>query len=117
MLQIDPIGSGLFAYVVTFLAAWMFYAVTLHLAALYVVGETPHQRAALAGAAPAVVSLSVQPFSPLVAVVLALVSDAGAIHVVYKLRKRGTALLAVAHYTIAIIFGFALFNIITLLSA
>ncbi|RRJ28276.1 DUF7473 family protein [Halocatena pleomorpha] len=117
MLQIDPISSGLFAYVVTFLAAWVFYAVTLHLAALYVVGDTPHQRAALAGVAPAVVSLSIQPFSPLAAVVLALASDAAAIYVVYKLRKRGTALLALAHYTVAIIFGVALFNIITLLSA
>lgn len=117
VLQIDPIGSGLFAYIVTFLVAWVFYAVTLHLATLYVVGETPHQRAALAGAAPALVSLLIQPFSPLVAVPLALLSDAAAIHVVYRLHKRGTALLALAHYVIAVVIGFALFNIITQLSA
>lgn len=116
VLQVDPTGWGPFAYVVTFLIAWVFYAVTLHLAALYVLGDTPHQRAALAGAVPAVVSLVIQPYSPLVAVVLALLSDAAAIHVVYKLNRRGTALLALAHYTIAVIFGFALFNIITLLS-
>lgn len=117
LLQVDPTGGGPFAYVVTFLIAWVFYAVTLHLGALYVVGDTPHQRAALVGVVPAVVSLVVQLYSPVVAVVLALLSDAVAIHVVYKLRRRGTALLALAHYTIAIIFGFALFNIITLLSA
>lgn len=117
VLQIDPIGSGLVAYVVTFLAAWVFYAITLHLAALYVVGDRPHQHAALAGSVPALVSLLIQPFNPLAAVVLALLSDAAAIHVVYRLQRRGTALLAVAHYTIAVILGFALFNIFTLLSA
>lgn len=117
VLQIDPIGSGLFAYIVTFLAAWVFYAVTLHLGALYVIGDTPHQRAALVGAVPAIVSLAIQPYSPLVAVVLAFLSDGAAIHLVYRLQRRGTALLALAHYAIAVILGFALFNIITLLSA
>lgn len=114
--MVDLTGGGLFAYVVTFLLAWVFYAVTLHLAALYVIGDTPHQRAALAGAVPALVSLLIQPYGPLIAVLLSFCSDVAAIHYVYRLRKRGTALLTIAHYTIAVILGVALFNIITLLS-
>lgn len=114
--MVDLTGGGLFAYIVTFLLAWVFYAVTLHLGALYVVGDSPHQRAALAGAAPALVSLLIQPYSPLVVAPLSFCSDAVAIHFVYRLNKRGTALLTIAHYAIAVIIGFALFNIITLLS-
>jgi len=56
-LQTDVTGGGVLALVVTLAVAWLFYAVTLHLAATFFIGEVPSQRAAYAGAVPAVVSI------------------------------------------------------------
>lgn len=115
-IQADVTGGGLFAYIVTFLIAWVFYAVTLHLAALYVIGDTPHQRATLVALVPALVSLLLQQYGPLVVIPVSFLSDAVAIYFVYQLYTRLTFVLTLAHYVIAAIIGFALYNIITLLS-
>ncbi|MFC6961696.1 DUF7473 family protein [Halocatena marina] len=115
-MQADASGAGLLAYLVTFLIAWVFYAATLHLAALYVIGDTPHQRATLAAAVPAFVSLFIQQYEPLVVIPILFLTDAVAIHFVYQLYARMTLVLTLAHYAIAAIIGFALYNIITLLA-
>jgi hypothetical protein len=123
ILQADPTGGGLLALVVTFLIAWVFYAGTLHLAATFFIGEVPTQRAATAGAAPALVSILlgrwgleavgfVSPSLGVAVVLLAtLVADAIAISSVYRISWVPTAALTALHLAIATILGVALNNI------
>jgi len=119
----DPTGGGVVAFVVTFLLAWLFYAVTLHLAATFFIGDVPSQRAAYAGAAPALVSIllgrwgvdAVGFVSPSlgVAVVLVatLVADAIAISSVYRITWRPTAALTLLHFAFTAVLGVALDNV------
>jgi hypothetical protein len=116
-------GGGVLAFVVTLLLARLFYAVTLHLAATFFIGEVPSQRAAYAGAVPAVVSIllgrwgieGVGFVSPSlgVAVVLVatLVADAIAISSVYRISWRPTAALTLLHLAFAPVLGVALNNV------
>lgn len=119
----DPTGGGPLAVVVTFLVAWLFYAVTLHLAATFFIGEVPSQRAAAAGTAPAVVSIllgrwgveAVGFVSPslgvAVVVVVTLFVDAVAISSVYRISWAPTAALVALHFAFAAVLGFALNNV------
>ena len=119
----DPTGGGPLAVVVTLLIAWVFYAVTLHLAATFFIGDVPSQRAATAGAAPAVVSIllgrwgleGVAFVSPSLGVAVALlatlVADAIAISAVYRISWRPTAALTLLHLAFAAVLGIALNNI------
>ncbi|MFB6171017.1 MAG: hypothetical protein ABEJ23_00680 [Haloarculaceae archaeon] len=109
--QVDLTGGGPLALLVTFLVATVFYALTLHLAALYVVGDVPHQRAVMAALVPTVVSLLLQRYGPLVVVPVTFLGDLIAISFVYRLKLRSALLLAVFHFTIAVILGLALANL------
>jgi len=125
MLQSAPslTGGGLLAVVVTLLVTWLFYAVTLHLAATFFIGDVPSQLAAKAALAPAVVSIllgqwgttGVGPVSPSLGVgillLLTLVADGIAISYSYRLSTRSTAPLVVLHLAFATVLGFALNNI------
>lgn len=120
---VDPTGTGPVAVVVTLLLAWLFYAVTLHLAATFFIGEVPTQRAAAAGAAPAVVSVllgrwgveAVGFVSPslgvAVVVLVTLVADAIAISTVYRISWAPTAALTLLHFAFAAVLGVALNNL------
>jgi len=120
---VDPTGGGLLAVVVTLLLAWVFYAVTLHLAATFFIGDVPSQRAAYAGIAPAVVSIllgrwgleGVAFVSPSLGVAVALLAtllaDAIAISAVYRISWRPTVALTLLHLAFAAILGVALNNI------
>lgn len=122
-MQVDPTGGGVLALVVTFLVAWLFYALTLHLAATFFIGEVPSQRAAYAGAVPALVSIllgrwgleGVAFVSPAagvaVVVVVTLVADAIAISTVYRVSWSPTAALTALHFAFAAVLGFALNNV------
>jgi hypothetical protein len=122
-LQTDMTGGGLFALVVTVVLTSLFYAVTLHLAATFFIGDVPSQRAAYVGPVPAVVSILlgrygvesigfVSPGLGIVVVLLAtLVADAIAISVSYRISWRPTAILTVLHLAFAAVLGFALNNI------
>jgi len=122
-LQTDITGGGLFALVVTLVLTSLFYAVTLHLAATFFIGDVPSQRAAYVGPVPAVVSILlgrygverigfVSPGLGVVIVLLAtLVADAIAISVSYRTSWRPTAILTVLHLAFAAVLGFALNNI------
>ena len=120
LLQLVP--SGLVPLLVTFLVAWAFYAVTLHLAATFFIGDVPSQRAASAAPAPALVSLLLQRYgqtagivSPslgvLVTVVATLVADAIAISFVYRLKWGSTLPLVLLHFAFAAVLGVALNNL------
>jgi hypothetical protein len=115
-------GGGPLAVVVTFLLVALFYAVTLHLAATFFIGDVPSQRAAKAAPAPAVVSLLLQRYgqtagivSPslgvLVTVVATLVADAIAISFVYRLQWSSAIPLTLLHFGFAALLGVALNNL------
>ena len=122
-MQADPTGGGILAFVVTFLVAWLFYAVTLHLAATFFIGDVPSQRAAYAGAVPALVSIllgrwgleAIGFVSPSVGVavviVVTLVADAIAVSTVYRVSWTPTAALVALHFAFAAVLGFALNNV------
>ncbi|WP_247010235.1 DUF7473 family protein [Halorientalis litorea] len=116
-------GGGLLAIVVTFLVVALFYAVTLHLAATFFIGDVPSQHAATVAPVPAVVSILLQqygttafgPLSPSlgagVAILVTLVADAIAISYVYRLKWSSTIPLTLLHFGFAAVLGFALNNI------
>ncbi len=100
----------------------LFYALTLHLAATFFIGDVPSQLAAKAALAPAIVSLILQRWGVEsgvvsadlgVAVVLLLtrVADGIAISLSYRLSTRSTAPLVALHLAFAAVLGFALNNI------
>ena len=124
-LQTDVTGGGLLALVVTFLLTTLFYAVTLHLAATFFIGEVPSQNAAYAAVPPAVVSILLQQYgrtdaaagidpSLLVGLVIVatLLADLIAISFVYRLKFRSAAPLVLLHFGIAAILGVAIGNIL-----
>jgi len=115
-------GGGPPAVVVTLLLTWLFYAVTLHLAATFFIGETPSQLAAKAAILPAVVSLLLQRWgveagivSPSLGVLVVLgatlLADGIAISRSYRLSAGSTAPVVVLHLAFAAVLGFALSNI------
>ena len=115
-------GGGVLAVIVTLLLTWLFYAVTLHLAATFFIGETPTQLAAKAAIVPAIVSMLLQQWgvssglvSPslgvLVVVVATVVADGIAISLSYRLSTSSTAPLVALHLAFAAVLGFALNNI------
>jgi hypothetical protein len=124
-LQTDATGGGLLALVVTFLLTALFYAVTLHLAATFFIGDVPSQRAAYAAVPPAIVSILLQQYgrtdaaagldpSLLVGLVIVatLVADLLAVSFVYRLKFRSAAPLVLLHFGIAAILGVAIGNIL-----
>jgi len=119
-------GGGVLAVIVTLLLTWLFYAVTLHLAATFFIGETPTQLAAKAAIVPAIVSMLLQQWgvasglvSPslgvLVVVVATVVADGIAISLSYRLSTSSTAPLVALHLAFAAVVGFALNNIFGLI--
>ena len=122
-LQTDLTGGGPLAVVVTFLVVAVFYAVTLHLAATFFIGDVPSQRAAYVAPAPAVVSLLLQqygqtafgPISPSlgvgITVLAVLAADLIAISYVYRLKWSSALPLALIHFGFAALLGVALNNI------
>ncbi len=118
-LQADVTGGGPLAIVVTFFIVAAFYAFTLHLAAVFFIGEVKSQRAAYVSPAPTIVSLLLQRYgvdsgivSPGVGVLITLVAtfvaDAIAISYVYRLRWSSAVPLTVLHFAFAAIMGIAL---------
>jgi hypothetical protein len=113
--QLDPAAGGPIAFLGTFLVAAIFYALTLHLAARYVLGDVPLQRAFVVGPILALAAILLQRYGPAIVIVATLGLDAFAISAVYRLSWRSTALVAVAHYTLAAIVGITIFNLVALL--
>lgn len=100
MLQtsVDVTGGGPLALVVTLLLAVLFYAVTLHLAATFLIGDVPTQYAARAAVVPAVVSFFLQQWGPAVTIAATLFSDFVAVTWSYDLRWRGAVVLTLLHF-------------------
>lgn len=120
-LQADATGGGPLALIVTFLLTSLFYAVTLHLAATFFIGDVPSQRAAYVGPVPAAVSILLQQYglnSSLlvgVAVLATLVADLLAVSFVYRLTLRSAVPLVLLHFGFAALLGVALANLLGVL--
>ncbi|WP_435176920.1 DUF7473 family protein [Halorussus sp. AFM4] len=104
------------ALVGTFLLAVVFYAVTAHLAARYVLGDVPVKRALAVGVVPAIISFALQAYGPAVVIALSASADFFVIRAVYRLKYRTAAVVALAHYTVAALVGITIFNLVRLLS-
>lgn len=110
-LQADIVGGGPLALVVTFLITVIFYAVTLHIAALWVLGDAPHQRAVTVAPVPSAIAILFAPYGALVVVPLSYLGALIAIRQIYRLKTWGALVLTTFHYAIAAILGIALTNL------
>lgn len=108
----DVTGGSPIAVLVTFLLATLFYAVTLHLAATFFLGDVPSQLAATVGPVPALVSLLLQQWGPLVVVPVTLLGDGLAIAHVYDLGWRPASALTLLHFAFATVLGLALLGLL-----
>lgn len=115
-IQIDPAARGPIAFLGTFLVAAVFYSLTLHIAARYVLGDVPIKRAFVVGVVLAGAAMLLQQYGPAIVIVTTLGLDAFAISAVYRLSWKSTAFVAVIHYTVAVIAGITVFNLVALLS-
>lgn len=97
-LQVQPTPGGPLAFVGTLVVGWLFFSFTAHVAASYVLGDVPWRRALAVGAVPAVATLALGRFATAVIIVVALLADVAAFHVVYRVRYRTAAVAAVFHY-------------------
>jgi hypothetical protein len=108
---VDPTGGGPVALLITLLLAAVFYAVTLHLAATFFVGDAPSQRAAYVAPVPAITSLLLQQWGPAVAIGVTLLGDFVAILFSYGLNWRSSATLTVLHFAFSVALIIPLNNI------
>ena len=108
--------DGLVAIVGTFLLTVVFYSITAHIAARYVLGSVPIRLAFAVGLVPALISFLLQQYGGVVVIVLAAAADFVAIQAVYRLKYRTAGLIAVVHYTVAALLGLAIFNLVRLLA-
>ncbi|WP_138796488.1 hypothetical protein [Halostella sp. PRR32] len=113
--QLDPAGGTLVAYVGTFLIFALGYSVTAHIAARYVLGEVSARRALLVGPVPAAASVLLQQYGPAITIGVTMFGDYLAIRSAYRLNYRLAGLVAVIHYTVTVIAGITLVNLVGLL--
>lgn len=110
-----PAPGGPLAYLGTFLLATLFYAVTLHVAARYVLGAVPFRRALAVAPAPALSSILLAGFGPAVVAPATFAVASVAIVVVYDLRYRTALLVAVFYYAVAVLVGLTVRSLLGLL--
>lgn len=104
-LQVAPEPGTPLAFLGTYVATALFFSLTAHLAARYVLGDVPPARALVVGAVLALVAVALVRFPPPVILLAALVVDFLAIRTVYRLAYRTTALVTVVHYTVTLLGG------------
>jgi hypothetical protein len=103
------------ALVGTFLLAVLFYSVTAHIAARYVLGDVPIPRAFVVGVVPAVIAFALQAYGPGVVILISAAADFFAIRAVYRLKYKTAGVVTLAHYTVSALFGITIFNLVRLL--
>jgi len=109
-------ATPLVALVGTFLLAVLFYGVTAHIAARYVLGDVPLVRAFAVGVVPAVVAFALQAYGPALVIAVSAAADFFAIKAVYRLKYRTTVVVTLAHYTVSALVGITIFNLVRLLA-
>jgi len=111
----DPAGGGILAFLGTIVVATIFYGITLHIAARYVLEHVSPKRAFTVAPALGIASVLLQQWGPLVVLPLTLAIAYTGIVYVYDLSYKLAGLLTVIYYTLVVIFAFTVYNIITLL--
>lgn len=112
--QLDPATGSPLAYVGTFLAATAFYGLTLHIAARYVLGDVRVKRAFTVAPALAIVSIVLQQWGPAVVAAVTVSVAYVAIHSVYDLNHKMTAFVTLIYYTVSVIAGVMIYNLVFL---
>lgn len=115
MQPVQPSAGTLTQFLGTVVAGWLLFAFTAHAAATYVLGDVPWKRAVLVGLVPAVVTVALVRYTPLVIVTVSLAADFVAIHAVYRIKYRTTALVVVMHYVISLALVLLAANLFALL--
>ena len=108
---VDLTGGGPLALVVTFLLVTVLYAVTLHLAATFFLGDVPSQKAATAAPVPALTSILLQQYGAGIVVPVTMLGDLVAIRFVYGLKGVESVVLTVLHFIFFAALGIALVNL------
>lgn len=116
VLQVTPKSGNLVAIVGTFVLGALFYSLTAHLAARYVLGDVPAKRALLVGPVPVLTSIVLINFPTVVILAVGLVADFAVIHAVYRLKYRTAALVTGVHYTVTILLIFVIAYLLALFS-
>jgi hypothetical protein len=111
----DPTAGSPTAVVGTFLVTAAFYALTAHVAARYVLGDVPVARAGAVGVVLAVVSFLLQRRSAAVVIAVTVPVDFFLIRTLYRTDNRTTALITVVHYTVFVLLGLVVVNLVVLL--
>ena len=114
-LQVEPAAGGVLAFVGTFLFGWAFFTFTAQIAATFFLGDVPWRRAVVVGLVPAVVNLALIRYQVALILAIALVADFVAIHMVYRVRYRTTALVTLLHAAASIALSVPLTYLIGLL--
>jgi hypothetical protein len=115
-LQSVPESGGPLAFLGTFVLTALFFGLTAHIAARYVLGDVPVRRALVVGVVPAVAVTALIRFPPVVIIPAALLGDFLALRAVYRLRYRTTALVAIVHYTVSVLLAVVVGNTLRILS-
>ena len=115
-LQVQPSPGTLTQFLGTLVAGWLLFSFTAHAAATYVLGDVPWKRAFAVGAVPAIVTVALVRYSPLVIVTVGLLADFAAVHVVYRVKYRTAALVVVMHYVVSLALVLLAANLLALLS-
>ena len=112
---IEPAAGTPLQFVATFVGGWLLFGFTAHAAATFVLGDVPWKRGFLVGLAPAVVTVALVRFDPLLIVAVGLAADFAAVHAVYRVRYRTTAFVVVMHYTVSLALVLLVANLLALL--
>lgn len=112
---VEPATGTPLQYVATFVGGWLLFGFTAHAAATFVLGDVPWKRGFLVGLAPAVVTVALVRFDPLLIVAVGLAADFVAVHAVYRVRYRTTAFVVVMHYVVSLALVLLVANLLALL--
>ncbi|WP_232686926.1 DUF7473 family protein [Halobacterium zhouii] len=116
VLQIEPGAGTLTQFLGTLVAGWLLFSFTAHVAATYVLGDVPWKRAFVVGVVPAIVTVALVRYNPLVIIAVGLLADFAAVHVVYHLKYRTAGLVVVMHYVVSLALVLLAANLLALLS-
>ena len=115
-LQVEPSAGTLTQFAGTLVAGWLLFTFTAHVAATYVLGDVPWKRAFVVGVVPAIVTVALVRYNPLVILAVGLLADFAAVHVVYHVKYRTAGLVVVMHYVVSLALVLLAANLLTLLS-
>jgi hypothetical protein len=112
---VEPAAGTVPQFIATFVAGWLLFSFTAHAAATYVLGDVPWKRAFVVGLAPAVVTVALVRYNPAIILGVGLAADFVAVHAVYRVRYRTTAIVVVMHYVVSLALVLLAANLLALL--